>query len=201
MSRLEQVERRLATLEQNSEAHSQRIRRLQQDSIMMEKETRRAEQFRLFGQAAYTLSQLTEDFVFGEEDTGSLIPLSLKQMCARHRNQEFSADQQQRWIALQALLTENIAISSLVQIDKYLRTFTRVKADPSRTKIESTTMHELLSWADAHLEQRALLPVKGYLRLVNRFSSKNTPLCPDIQVEELLLQPVSKRCRLSVDVQ
>ena len=201
MSRLDQLERRVATLEGNSEARSQRIHDLQQHSAIMEEETRRAEQIWLLGQATHTMSQLTEDFVFGEEDTGSLIPLSLKQMYARHKKQELTTGQRQRWNLLQVLLTENTAISPLIQVDKYLRTFGRIEADPSQKQIDSTTMHQLLAWADAHLEERVLLPVKGYLKLVNRFSSRNMPLCPDIQVEELLLQPVLKRCRLSIDDQ
>jgi hypothetical protein len=133
----------------------------------------------LLGQAAYTFASLVEQFVFQGADTGQYVPLSLKEMAQMHQDGELSEDQSARWQALPTILPQHVPLQQLLKTDKYLRQLRYQPAHGSRDQHERATLDELMHWTEQHAAPAAVGPVKQLLTILNTFSSRSRPLCPD----------------------
>jgi len=73
----------------------------------------------LLGQIAYAVSDLMEDFIFGEAGSSSFVPLSISDII--NNNIELSEEEEARWAAAKAFLTSTMPLKEIVEADKYLR--------------------------------------------------------------------------------
>ncbi len=183
---IDEQDQRIRVLEGQLQSQRRDIRTLQQESDRARQGRDKRLQAVLLGQAAYTLSGLVEAHVYQGQPTGELQPLSLKQLAAKHSAQQLTPEQAERWLHAQALLgSTGMPVNTLIQADKVLRKLRYEPAHGSSQQRNSTNMALLIQWADVHIDAMALGPVKEYLKVLNRFSSSNKPLCPDKSLGQL----------------
>lgn len=130
----------------------------------------------LLGQIAYTLSDVLEDFVFGEAGSSSFVPLSISDLA--NNNIELSEGEQARWAAAKAFLTSAMPLKEIVEADKCLRWLSSKPAD-GKSQIRETTAADLHTWVQLHCKAKAVVPVQRYMQVLNQLSTSDRPLAPD----------------------
>lgn len=182
---IEQIEARLAALEERGKKQDKAIREIQQERDQAKLAKARLEQKILLGQIAYTMSDLLENFVFGPAGSGSLVPVSVSDYAGNIV--PLTKDQQARWSSAQAFFAEHMPMQDLLAADKYLRW---LRSEPAHGKslLKDTTFAQLHSWAGVHCKTKAVRPVQHYLRVLNQFSSVSKPLAPNISMDAKIKQ-------------
>ena len=141
----------------------------------------------LLGEAAHTLCQQVEVYVYQGKPTGRLMPLSLKQLAAKHSVQALHGQQAARWLrAKEVMGSYSTPVDDLIQADKYLRSMRSGAVNFSWQQRNDTSLEMLNQWAAVHVDNpHALLPVRGLIKVLGNFSSSNKPLCPDKTLSQL----------------
>ena len=175
-------DRNIATLQWDVSAVEKEIRQVRLDRDSQKQSRQKREEHVLHGEAAYKFSALVEEYVFQGKNPDSLQPPSLKQIHKRLEKGKLSPEQAGRWDRLVQLAPAGLSEEKLVQSDAILRKQRFASAHGSWEQLQRTNIQELRQWADAYIESRALQPVQQYLEFLNKFSSKNKPLCPDQKI-------------------
>lgn len=177
-------DRRLAALQREVKALQQDVRQAREDRDPQQqsKEKRKAQE--LLGEAAYKLCALVEEHVFQGRDPSTLMTPSLKQICKRRGHGVLLLSQAERWEQLLQLAPAGLT-EDLVQSDAILRCQKQESAHGSWEQLQNVNIQHLRQWADAYVDNHALQPVHLYLELLNRFSTKNTPLCLDKSIQSV----------------
>ena len=171
-------------------ALKEQVKQLKDDIRVIKQHRRRAmleegklRQVFLLGQIAYTMSELLEDFIFGQAGSGSMVPLSLKDYA--HNTVPMTEDQQARWSSAQAFFAMHIPLQDLVASDEYLR-WSFKEPGHGQSQPKDTSFAELHSWAGVHCSPNAVSLVQQYLRILNQFSTVNKPLAPSISMSAMI---------------
>jgi len=127
-------------------------------------------QTELVGQVAYAMSKVLEMGIYQGEDTGSFVPLSLKEL--QHEAQTFEGQKKRRWEALLKITASVMPVEDMVKADSYLRWLTTERED------SDATLPDLLQWAQKHCDPKAVHAVQNYIRAVALFSDNDDPLKP-----------------------
>ena len=69
----------------------------------------------------------------------------------------------------------------LLRIDKALMLQRPDIAHGSKTENAKVTLQELTTWAGVHFPAQAVMPVQNHVQVLNKFSSRNRPLVPDVK--------------------
>lgn len=176
-------DRNIAALQRDVSSLKKEIRQVRQDRDSQKQNRQNREEHILLGEAAYKFSALVEEYVFQGKDPDSLQPPSLKQIHKRREEGTLLTEQAQRWDRLAQLAPAGLSVQKLAQSDAILRKQRFAPAHGSWEQLQRTNIQELRQWADAYIDSRALQPVRQYLEFLNKFSSKNRPLCPDMQIK------------------
>lgn len=150
----------------------------------------RREQKLLLGQAAYTFSELVESFVFNNEGAPVARHPSLTEMAkmagrpTRSENEHtikprMTAAQKRRWQQVEAIMATIQPPHHFLDADQVLRELRYQPAHGSDAERQSTSLQQLLSWAGS-VDEVSVGAVKQYVSLLSRFSSRNSPLEPNI---------------------
>ena len=174
---IEQIEMRLAALEDRAKKQDKAIRVIEQERDQAKLAKGKLEQKILLEQIAYTMSDLLENFVFGPAGSGSLVPLSVSDYA--QNTAPMTTEQQARWSSVQAFFEKHMPVQDLLAADKYLR-WLRSEPAHGKAQLKDTTFAQLHSWAGVHCKSKAVSPVQQYLRVLNQFSSVSKPLTPNI---------------------
>ena len=174
---IEQMETRLAILEEQVNKHEKALDLLAKERDQAVLAAAILQQKNLLGQIAYTMSDLLERSVFGQSGSGSLVPLSVSDYA--NNSVPMTAEQQERWSNVQAFFAKQMRLKELFEADKYLRWLGN---EPCALPKE-TTFAQLHSWAGVHCNSKAVIPVQQYLRVLNQFSSVSKPLAPEIAMD------------------
>lgn len=138
----------------------------------------RQQQQVLLGQIAYVFSNLVESFIYGPTGSGSLVPMSLSQITKRASQGQLTEPQQARWQKVQATVSHVMPFSELLEADKYLRTLRFEAAHGSEAQVNKTTPQMLQTWAGVHCKAAAVVPVRRYAHMLDKFTTSNRPLAP-----------------------
>ena len=141
----------------------------------------------LLGQAAYTLSSLVEGFVFqGQGGLARHLSLTvMAQMAARKTEMgsqplsskpAMTAEQRIRWQQVEAKMG---AVLPFLDADHVLRELQYYPAHGTPAERAEVSLQQLLSWAGS-FDAISVGAVKRYVELLSQFSTRNTPLAPDI---------------------
>lgn len=172
---------RLLHIERELEAQGAAIRELQRESDRAADERKRAQQRSLLREAAYVLAGLVEDFVYLGADTGELEALPLAQLDRKAKDGDVSSQQLLRY--QQAVYTfEGIEPQQLLACDSYLRQLVHETVHSSQQQ-QNASLEDLLLWAGMHCTVRALGPLQQFLCALNRFTSADCPLQPDVSLQ------------------
>jgi hypothetical protein len=182
---IEAQDRRLVALEEQMKEQRATINGLMQERDKAVAGRERQQQKVLLGQLAYKLSGLVESFVYGSGGSGSLVPRSLKQM--QNSEDELTEAQKKRWLAVQDLVSSVMPFKELVDVDKYLRKLRFESAHGSDAQAQKTTLQMLETWAGVHCITEAVLPVRKYAQLLNKFSDGNRPLAPNKSAKDVFV--------------
>ncbi|DBA67167.1 TPA: hypothetical protein ACH3X2_001485 [Trebouxia sp. C0005] len=196
LQRLDTMRQNLLEAEAHCNAQDRNIVALQRDVQVLKRENRQArldrdsqkqsrqkrEEHILLGEAAYKFSALVEEYIFQGKDPSTLLPPSLTQIYKRRTKGKLSPEEADRWDKLVQSAPTGLSVENLVQSDAVLRSQRFTSAHGSWEQLQRTNIQELRQWADAYIDSRALQPVRQYLEFLNKFSSKNKPLCPDRKI-------------------
>jgi len=135
----------------------------------------------LLGQAAYALAKIIEQYVYGPAGFphGLGLPVSLNKIDKDSAN--LPPDQKSRWEAVQQYCSSFMPFEELLSIDKALRLQRFDIAHGSKAENAKITLQELTTWAGVHFPAQAVMPVQNYVQVLNKFSSRNRPLVPDVK--------------------
>ena len=174
----DKTETRLTALENHDLITDNVIRQLQQERAQALSSEAKLQREILLGQMAYTVSDILEDFVFGEDRSSSFMPLSVADLANNTVN--LSEEEQARWAAAKAFLTSAMPLKEIVEADKYLRWpwLSSAPAD-GNPQIEQTTAMDLHTWAGLHCNANAAVPVQRYMQVLNQLSTSGRPLAPN----------------------
>jgi len=167
----------LTALENHDFAMDKAIRQLQHEQNQALSCQTKLQQEVLLGQIAYTVSDVLEEFIFGEAaGSSSFLPLSIPDLA--NNNVELSEREQARWAAAKAFLTSAMSLKEIVEADKYLRWLSSKPAE-GKSQIRETTVADLHTWAELHCKAKAVVPVQRYMQVLNQLSTSDRPLAPD----------------------
>lgn len=127
----------------------------------------------LLEQIAYTLSDILEDFIFGEAGSSSFLPLSVSDFA--NNTIDLSEEEQARWAAAKASLTSIMLLKEIVEADKYL-CWLRNEPAHGKSQIKESTATDVHTWAGLHCKAKALIPVQEYMQVLNKLSTNGRPL-------------------------
>ena len=175
-------DRNIVAVQRDVKALQKEVLQARLDRDVQQQNRQKREEHILLGEAAYKFSALVEDYIFQGKDPTALQPPSLKQIYKRRVKGSLLPDQAARWDNLIQLAPFGLSEESLVQSDAILRSQRFAFAHGSREQLQRTNIQDLRQWADAYIDSRALQPVRQYLEFLNKFSSKNKPLCPDRKI-------------------
>ena len=175
-------DRNVAALQQDVSALKKEIRQVRLDTDSQKQNKQKREEHILLGQAAYKFAALVEEYVFQGKDPDSLQPPSSKQVHKRREKGTLSPEQADRWDRVVQLAPAGLSVEKLVQSNAIVRKQRFTSAHGSLEQLQRTRIQELIQWADAYIDSRALQPVRQYLEFLNNFSSRNKPLCPDKKI-------------------
>lgn len=135
----------------------------------------------LLGQAAYAFAKIIEQYVYGPAGFphGLGLPVSLNKIDKDSAN--LPPDQKSRWEAVQLYCSSFMPFEELLSIDKALRLHRFDIAHGSKAENAKITLQELTTWAGVHFPAQAVMPVQNYVQVLNKFSSRNRPLVPDVK--------------------
>jgi len=166
----------LTALENHDFATDRAIRQLQHEQNQAVSSKVKLQQEMLLGQIAYAVSDLMEDFIFGEAGSSSFVPLSISDIT--NNNIELSEEEEARWAAAKAFLTSTMPLKEIVEADKYLRWLSSKPAD-GKSQIRETTAADLHTWAGLYCKAKAVVPVQRYMQVLNQLATSDRPLAPD----------------------
>lgn len=176
-SRLTALGGRLTALENHDFAMDKAIRQLQHEQNQALSCQTKLQQEVLLGQIAYAVSDVLEEFIFGEAaGSSSFLPLSIPDLA--NNNVELSEREQARWAAAKAFLTSAMSLKEIIEADKYLRWLSSKPAE-GKSQIRETTVADLHTWAELHCKAKAVVPVQRYMQVLNQLSTSDRPLAPD----------------------
>ncbi len=173
---IDRTESRLIALENHDLATDKAIRQLQHEQNQALSSKAKLQQEMLLGQIAYTVSDVLEDFIFGEVGSSSLLPLGISDLA--NNNVELSEEEQARWVAAKAFLTSTMPLKEIVEADRYLRWLSSKPAD-GKSQIRETTAADLHTWAGLYCKAKAVVPVQRYMQVLNQLSTSARPLAPN----------------------
>lgn len=182
---IEQMEPRLAVLEERVKMQEKALRVIEQERDQAVLAKGKLQQKILLGQIAYTMSDLLESFVFGQNGSGSFVPLSVSDYA--DNSAHMTTEQQARWSSAQAFFAKQMPVKKLLEADKYLR-WLRNEPAHGKSQVKETSFAQLHSWAGVHCKNKAIVPVQQYLRVLNQFSSVSKPLAPNIAMDAKVKQ-------------
>ena len=135
----------------------------------------------LLGQAAYALAKIIEQYVYGPAGFphGLGLPVPLNKIDKDAAN--LLPDQKSRWEAVKQYCSSFMPFAELLRIDKELRLQRSDIAHGSKAENSTITLQELTTWAGVHFPAQAVSPVQKYVQVLNKFSSRNRPLVPDVK--------------------
>ena len=140
----------------------------------------------LLGQAAYALAKIIEQYVYGPAGFphGLGLPVSLNKIVKDSAN--LLPDQKSRWEAVQQYCSSFMPFEEeLLSIDKALRLQRFDIAHGSKAENAKISLQELKTWEGVHFPAQAVMPVQNYVQVLNKFSSRNRPLVPDVKPVEV----------------
>ena len=177
----------LVGLEQQVRALEEDLRRLRRHVWREHEAQQRKVQMDLLGEAAYALSRQVVAYVHRGEPTGQLVPLSLKQLAAKHSAQGLQGQRTEHWLrATEVVGSYGMPVGDLIQADKYLRSMRSGLVHFTWQLKNNTSLEVLQQWAAVYVEcPNALLAVRGLLKVLSKFFSNNKPLCPDKPISQL----------------
>ena len=182
------IETRLRALEKRDLAKGKAITQLQQERDRGLASKAKLQQKTLLGQIAYTISDILEEFVFGEEESSSFLPISISDFA--NNNMQLTEQQQARWAAAQAFFTSSMPLDEIIEVDRYLRWLSNGPAHGrSVTQTRDTKAAQLHAWAGVHCKaKKAVTSVQRYLQVLNKLSTEDRPLAPNISLAKLVQQ-------------
>ncbi|DBA67427.1 TPA: hypothetical protein ACH3X2_001714 [Trebouxia sp. C0005] len=180
---IDNIEKRLNALEKSDAGKAKAIKQLQSERDQARLAKDKMQQKILLGQIAYTVSDILEEYVYGDEGSDSLMPIPVSDFA--QNNVRLTDEQQERWGLAEAFFKESMPIKDMVQADKYLRW---LRSEPAHGKLleKDTTAAQLHKWAGMHCRAKAVAPVQKYVQLLNRLSSNNHPLVPNRHLAHLV---------------
>ena len=173
---IDRTESRLIALENRDLITDKAIRQLQHEQNQALSSKAKLQQEMLLGQITYTLSDVLEDFVFGEVGSSSFVPPSISDLA--NNNVELSEEEEARCAAAKAFLTSTMPLEEIVEADEYLRWLSSKPAD-GKSHIRETTAADLHTWAELHCKAKAVVPVQSYMPVLNPLSTSGRPLAPN----------------------
>lgn len=176
---MDEIENRLTALEHRDRAKDKANRQLQQERNQALVSKAKLQQKILLGQIAYTVSDVLEEFVFGEAGSGSFLPLSVSDYA--NNTVELSQEEQVRWTAAREFLTSTMPLKEIIEADKYLRWLSNEPAH-GKFQIMETTISNLHTWFGVYCKAKAVAPVQRYLQVLNQLSTSGQPLAPDMSL-------------------
>jgi len=182
---VDKIENRLDALEKRDLARDKAIKQLQQERDQALVSKAKLQQKILLGQIAYTVSDILEEFVFGEDGSSSFLPLSISDFA--NNTVQLTEEQQSRWAAAQAFFTTSISLKEIIEADKYLR-WLRNEPAHGRSQIRDTTVAQLHTWAGVHCKAKAVASVQRYLQVLNKLSTNDRPLAPNRSLAKVVQQ-------------
>ncbi|KAL3159901.1 hypothetical protein ABBQ38_010298 [Trebouxia sp. C0009 RCD-2024] len=178
---IDEIENRLTAVENRDRAKDKTIKQLQQEQEQALVCKAKLQQKISLGQIAYTLSDVLEDFVFGEAGSGSFLPLSVSDYA--NNTMELSEEKQVRWTAARKFLTSTMPLKEIIEADQYLRWLGNVLVEKEPAHGNSPNMETSVSnlhmWAGVYCKAEAVAPVQRYLLVLNKLSTSGRPLAPD----------------------
>lgn len=178
-------DRRVAALQRDVRALQQDVRQAREDRDKQQQSKEKRKEQELLVEAAYKFCALVEEHVFQGRDPTALMTPSVKQVSKRHERGALLPDQAERFDQLLQLAPDGLTKRLLVQSDAVLRDQKQESAHGSWEQLQKTNIQDLRQWADACIDSRALQPVHLYLEFLNKFSTKNKPLCPDKSIQSV----------------
>ena len=180
---IDKIESRLTALENREVTKDRAIRQLQQewDQALLSKA--KLQQKIILGQIAYTVSNILEDFIFGEAGSSSFLPLSVSDYA--NNTIGLSEEEQARWAAAQDFLTSIMPLKEIIEADKYLR-WLRYEPAHGKSQIKETTATDLHTWAGLYCKAKAVAPVQRYMQVLNKLSTNGRPLAPNKSLATVL---------------
>lgn len=177
------MKNRLTALEHSVRAQAKHIQQLQQEQVQALASRTDLQQKMLLGQIAYTISDVLEDYIFGETKFGSFVPISLSEFAAN--TVDLSDEQKSRWTAAKSFLTKSMSLKEIIEADKYLRWLTNGPALEDH-QIQETSATDLHTWAGLHCRAKAVAVVQKYLQVLNKISNADRPLVPSKSLAALI---------------
>lgn len=132
----------------------------------------------LLGQLAYKLSRIIEQYVYGPEGSGELVPLKMKDLV--ERSSRWSGHQRTRWDKVVREIQRIMPLSDAVKVDKYLRWLRFEVAHGTGAEESSASLADLLAWAQQGCDAKAVSQVQKFTRVLNRFSNDDKPLLASV---------------------
>lgn len=173
---IDKMEARLTALEKGDRSKDKAIKQLQQERDQALLSKAKLQQKILLGQIAYTVSNLLELYIYGEDGSDSFLPLSVSDF--EDNTVDLSEAEEARWRDAKAFLTSTMSIKEIIKADKYLR-WLRNEPAHGKSQIKETTVTELHTWAGLHCNAKAVASVQKYLKVLNQLSTNGRPLAPD----------------------
>ncbi|DBA67438.1 TPA: hypothetical protein ACH3X2_001722 [Trebouxia sp. C0005] len=127
---IDNIEKRLNALEKSDAGKAKAIKQLQSERDQARLAKDKMQQKILLGQIAYTVSDILEEYVYGDEGSDSLMPIPVSDFA--QNNVRLTDEQQERWGLAEAFFKESMPIKDMVQADKYLRW---LRSEPAHGKL------------------------------------------------------------------
>lgn len=174
---------RLKKLENNVSSLKKDVMKIkyERDSTVEAKE--KAQQEVHLGQVTYTMANIAEVYVYGENGSESFVHLDLSQLDDRAQSQTMTEEQLVRWNKFKATVSNKLDFQHILAVDKYLRYLRHAPAHDTTEQSRQTTASDLKAWASVHCSAKTMQTVQAYIDVLNLFSKNNRPL--DVQQSDV----------------